>query len=253
MIDQEVIVFSATRTGSTFIWQCLNELFETVHKIHPSSHLLRKKADFQSLSKLLRKGLPCVIVERDPVESFLSKLRVDISLNGDSAKKFIQCIKLDMDKFVGTTEGLKQFYPYINSYLIELMNIQHVKNNYKGKILPLDYNNFFNNYNYIFEKFESFFEMQIPSEVKDRIVEKTNLGANKKIQNQFKDFNSYCEKSHIHGEHILSGEPDFYKPTISETNYSKLRSLLSNGKNERDEFLKTLGLTKVGEDVLIEL
>lgn len=248
--DKEIITFSATRTGSTLIWQCLIKLFKTVHKLHvnPSSEV-----DIQSLSKFFRKGLPCVIVERDPVESFFSKLRVDLSLNGVPVKKFIQFVKSDMDNVLTTKEGLKKFTPYINSYLMELTNVQHVKNNYKGKILSLDYNNFFNNYDYIFENFESFFEIQIPTEIKDGIVEKTNLIANEKTQSQFKDFNSYCEKSQIHGEHILSGEPDFYKSLIGETNYSKSRSLLSTDKNERDEFLKTLGLTSVGQDVLIEL
>jgi hypothetical protein len=248
MINKEIIVFSATRTGSTLIWQCLNEIFEKVHKVHPSA-----EADFEFLSKLLRKELPCVIIERDPVESFLSKLRVDISLNGDTVKKFLLCIKEEMDNYVGTTEGLKKFCPYINSYLMELTNVQHIKDNYKGEMLVLDYNKFFNNHDFIFEEFENFFEIQIPTEVKDRIVEKTNLSANEKIQGQFKDFNSYCEKSHIHGEHILSGEPDFYKSIVGAINYSKLRSVLSCDKNERDEFFKTLGLTSVGEDVLIEL
>ena len=245
--DKEIITFSATRTGSTLIWQCLIKLFKTVHKLHVNP------SDLQSLSKLFRKGLPCVIVERDPVESFFSKLRVDLSLDGVPVKKFIQFIKSDMDNVLTTKEGFKKFFPFFASYLTELTNVQHVKNNYKGKILSLDYNNFFNNYDYIFENFESFFEIQIPTEIKDCIVEKTNLFANEKTQSQFKDFNSYCEKSQIHGEHILSGEPDFYKSLIGETNYSKSRSLLSTDKNERDEFLKTLGLTSVGEDVLIEL
>ena len=114
MINKEIIVFSATRTGSTLIWQCLIKLFKTVHKLHVNT------ADLQSLSKLFRKGLPCVMVERDPVESFLSKLRVDLSLDGVPVKKFIQFIKSDMDKFIGTAEGLKRFCPYINTYLMEL-------------------------------------------------------------------------------------------------------------------------------------
>jgi len=248
MINKEIIVFSATRTGSTLIWQCLNEIFEKVHKVHPTA-----SSDFQFLSKLLRKELPCVITERDPAESFLSKLRVDASLNGSTLRDFLLHVKEETDQYIGTAAGLEKLLPYLNSYLNELTNVQHIKNNYKGETLVLDYNNFFNNYDYIFEKFENFFEIQLPTEVKDRIVEKTNLTANEKIQSQFKDFNSYCEKSHIHGEHILSGEPDFYKSIVGAINHSKLRSALSCDKNERDEFFKTLGLTSVGEDVLIEL
>ena len=185
--------------------------------------------------------------------AFLSKLRVDASLNGSTLRDFLVHVKEETEKYIGTAADLEKFLPYLNSYLNELTNVQHIKDNYKGEILVLDYNNFFNNYDYIFEKFENFFEIQIPTEVKDRIVEKTNLSANEKIQSQFKDFNSYCENSHIHGDHILSGEPDFYKSIVGAISHSKLRSVLSCDKNERDEFFKTLGLTSVGEDVLIEL
>ena len=39
MIDQEIIVFSAARTGSTLIWQCLSQVFKKVHKAQESPHV----------------------------------------------------------------------------------------------------------------------------------------------------------------------------------------------------------------------
>lgn len=212
MIDKEVLVFSAARTGSTLIWQCLSRIFKTVHKSHDGK-----------ASPFFNRKVPCVITERDRVESFLSRGRV-LRFKGISAKEYIHTLNSDLNK------ALKMSYSGINQdaedYKLELHSIEYLKNYYKGKKLILQYEEFFNNYDYIFDQFESFFEFTLPVKTKDLIVAETNLAVNEKIQDKFKDFDSHCEESQIHGKHILSGEPDFYKSIISSENYSRLHDLL---------------------------
>jgi hypothetical protein len=219
MIDKEVLVFSAARTGSTLIWQCLCRVFKTVHKSQGSRGVAaRKKA-----SLLLQQKLPCVITERNRVESFLSRERV-VRFKDVSAKEYADELNPYLDLyFLDPSSGL---YGDTADYRLELYAIEYLKNYYKGKKLILQYEEFFNNYDYIFDKFESFFEFTIPVKTKDLIAAETNLVVNEKIQDRLKDFDSHCEESQIHGKHILSGEPDFYKNIISSENYSRLHDLL---------------------------
>jgi len=213
MIDKEILVFSAARTGSTLIWQCLSKIFKTVHKGH----------DGQA-SPFFQRNLPCVITERDRVEAFLSRGRV-MRFKGGSAKQFVDTLDADLTNSFALPSPCG-VYQDITDYKLELHTIEYLKNSYKGEKLILQYEEFYNNYDYIFDKFESFFEFTIPVKTKDLIVAETNLAVNEKIQDKFKDFDSHCEKSLIHGQHILSGEPDFYKNIISSENYSRLHNLL---------------------------
>ena len=212
MKNEEVIVFSAARTGSTLIWQCLSKIFKKVHKFHD------KKA-FSSFVK----RLPCVITERNRVEAFLSRARV-LRFKKFSSEEFIRILNSDFDKaFTAPYSGINED---VDVYRAELAGVEYVKHCYLGKKLILQYEKFFNNYDYIFDQLESFFEFTIPVETKDSIVAETNLEVNEKIQDKFKDFDSHCEKSLIHGQHIISGEPDFYKNIISSENYSRLHGML---------------------------
>jgi hypothetical protein len=224
VIDKEVLVFSAARTGSTLIWQCLSKIFKTVHKRHDGT-----------ASPFFKRRVPCVITERNRVESFLSRGRV-LRFKNVSSKEFIGALDADLTKafelsYSGVHEDVKH-------YQLELNTIEYLKNYYKGKKLILQYEEFFNNYDYIFDQFESFFEFTIPVKTKDLIVAETNLSVNEKIQDKFKDFGSHCEESQIHGKHILSGGPDFYKSIISGENYSRLHDLLWENADEWKELYK---------------
>lgn len=213
MIDQEVIVFSAARTGSTFIWQCLSQVFKKVHKAHSGD-----------ASNLFQRQLPCIITERNRVEAFLSRVRV-LRFKQLSSEEFIDKLdkQLTLDFSAPFRTGMHQD---IDHYLLELHTVEYLKHCYPGKKLILQYEKFFNNYDYIFENIEAFFDIRLPRELADQIVLTTNLGINEERQGQFKNFDSHCDQSLIHGKHIISGEPDFYKNIIKAENYSRLHDML---------------------------
>jgi len=235
MIDKEILVFSAARTGSTLIWQCLNKIFKTVHKHH----------DGQA-SPFFQRSLTCVITERDRVEAFLSRGRV-MRFKGIPTKEYVHNLNSNLNEALSPDLDARRIaadklhsgiYNDVEDYKLELHTIEYLKNYYSGKKLILQYEEFYNNYDYIFDKFESFFEFTIPVKTKDLIVAETNLAVNEKIQDKFKDFDSHCEKSLIHGQHILSGEPDFYKNIISSENYSRLHNLLWENADRWKELYK---------------
>ena len=215
MIDKEVLVFSASRTGSTFVWQCLCKIFTKVHKHHDGqgSHLFQKK-------------LPCIITERDRVESFVSRMRV-LRFKDESNKVFLD----NINKFLHTLLNNNILQKDVDDYYLELHTVEYLKAAYSGELLVLKYEDFFNNYDFIFDQFEKFFKAPIATSTKDLIVRDTNLSANQNRQRKFENFNSHCKDSLIHGKHILSGEPNFYKNYIDPEMYNRLHNMLWE-KNE---------------------
>ena len=215
MIDKEVLVFSAGRTGSTFIWQCLCKIFTKVHKHHDgqASHLFQKK-------------LPCIITERNRVESFVSKMRV-IRAKDESNQDFLDSLSDSLHALLDNGVLQKD----VDDYYLELHTVEYLKAAYSGKLLTLKYEDFFNNYDFIFDQFEKFFEISIATSIKDSIAHDTNLSANQNRQRKFENFNSHCKDSLIHGKHILSGEPNFYKNYIDPEMYNRLHNMLWE-KNE---------------------
>jgi hypothetical protein len=191
-LNKKILVYSAGRTGSTLVWQCLRELFSEVKKIHP-----REMVDFLSDS------IDCVIVERDPVPSFLSYVRCEV-FKGD-LKEFLNSIgKTNIDE-------------YLMRYRALLYCVAYIKKKYKGRILLLDYNKFNNNYEYLFTQFENFFNISIGESDREKIIKKTNRDCNAKIQSNLTDFESWDSDSQIHGHHIASNSEEDYNFLSLET------------------------------------
>ena len=84
MINQQVMVYSVPRTGSTLIWQCLAKIFTKVLKAHRNrvwdySIDNQKEIRISTRKKgaLFDYSCPCVITERDMMDTFLSQWRND--------------------------------------------------------------------------------------------------------------------------------------------------------------------------------
>ena len=78
------MVYSVPRTGSTLIWQCLAKIFTQVLKAHRNRvwdySIHNEKAIRISTRKkgaALDYSCPCVITERDMMDTFLSQWRND--------------------------------------------------------------------------------------------------------------------------------------------------------------------------------
>ena len=144
----------------------------------------------------LSDSIDCVIVERDPVPSFLSYVRCEV-FKGD-LKEFLNSIgKTNIDE-------------YLMRYRALLYCVAYIKKKYKGRILLLDYNKFNNNYEYLFTQFENFFNISIGESDREKIIKKTNRDCNAKIQSNLTDFESWDSDSQIHGHHIASDSEEDY-------------------------------------------
>ena len=96
MINQQIMVYSVPRTGSTLIWQCLTKIFTKVLKSHRNriwdyfsgrQNVYRKKHKERSLiipvRALLQKG--------SLMDSFLSQWRNDNWQYGGPLSRMVMC------------------------------------------------------------------------------------------------------------------------------------------------------------------
>lgn len=194
----DILLFSAGRTGSTFIWQILKEIFPNVEKCHMK----------EMREKYIGYDWPCVITQRNPVDSYLSHVRC-VPCRGNE-EKFLNRIK---------SKSLLCAGAY--NYRVELDYVEYVKQKYKGPILLLEYEKFFKNHDYVFEMIEAFFSVSI--ENKEKIVEKTSIKKNKERQKKFKNFNESDKKTGIHGQHVYLGYEGYSKDILKENYYELLK------------------------------
>ena len=87
------------------------------------------------------------------------------------------------------------------------------------QILFLRYEDFFNNFDFIFHKIEKFLDIKITPELKETIVQKYNLSAQKKEAEKFEDSREYDQVRHIYGYHIMNGRPQTWKKLTDPKHY----------------------------------
>lgn len=200
MKEDKKILFSAGRTGSTFIYQIMKEIFPNVEKLHKIE-----------MKNYLDKDYDCVVTTRNVVDAYLSRLRT-VYCGGD-ADLFLERIK--DPSFVISD---------IFSYREELVLVKKVIDEYKGRVLVISYKSFNKNPDFVFNCFEKFFGIKIKKSKKLYISKKYCLEENLKIQNKLKDFKDEDKDSKIHGNHIWSEKEDYSKGLIDENQYNYLKN-----------------------------
>jgi hypothetical protein len=94
-------------------------------------------------------------------------------------------------------------------------------------MLVLQYERFWDDYDYIFTQFEGFFDMTISEETKTKIKNTTNRDINKSIQEPLKGIDDHDTETHIHGGHIFLAEPGYSRKVLGEKNLERIQKLLT--------------------------
>ena len=274
MINQQIMVYSVPRTGSTLIWQCLAKIFTQVLKAHRDQIWQSSGGDIwistRQKGAVLNYSCPCVITERGMMDTFLSQWRTDnvqneafmhdwlLSAYGDDTPRKVNYpIKsykgwadhndssktLDINKFKEVCDAkiekcyidghFKQGWKAIRSvrelavyYQREAAYLQRVKAEYKGPILTLQYEQFWNDYDYIFNQFEAFFNITISEETKLQIKSATSRDNNITNQTKMQGFKRK-DQNHIHGGHIFLSEPGYSNKILGEKNLRRFQTMLT--------------------------
>lgn len=107
-----------------------------------------------------------------------------------------------------------------------LEHLEKVKAEYKGPMLILQYEQFWNDYDYIFSEFEKFFDIIISEETKTEIKNTTSRDSNRVAQEKLKGFRQ-MSSTQIHGGHIFLAEPGYSNKVLGEKNLRRIQTLLT--------------------------
>lgn len=161
-----IVQFSPIRTGSTLLFNILQELFPR--------HSIEKQHTYGWYFNHLK----VVASVRSPYDCIGSLLKAHNR-------------EITAENLLWATERFLKFGAN------EIITVADQKN-----VLLLRYEDFLNNYGYIYDSFEEFFELSINLETREKINHKFSLESVKKIMNTKEGFSEWCEKSKIHGNHI---------------------------------------------------
>lgn len=176
-MNKKIIQFGPGRTGTTLIWQMLKYIFGNVEKCHG-----------------LNIGDYNVITYRDFRDSYLSVLRVNNS--GISIK------------------SMDQHYPFYSTQL-RVLEEYDLMNKKLNNCLFLKYELFYNDYNYVYDKFEKYFNILLSEEKRKEITKYVSLETNIERSKKLGSFKRYDPNTHIHGEHIHHPEPGIWKEILN--------------------------------------
>jgi len=172
-----IFQFSPIRTGSTLVYNILKQIFNVpIIKEHKYSN---------------RKNVYYITTIRHPYNSIISSI---MRYNEEINKKTLE-------------KAINEYLEYGGLYLI---TNEFINNN---KILILKYEDFNNNNIYIINKLCEFFHFKIKKEYAEKIINNFSKDIVLDKISGFKDFNEYCEDTHLHGNHInkYKGNTDYKK------------------------------------------
>jgi len=200
-----VVQYGMPRTGSTLIRRILYGVFPEYEQ--PSQH---PPGQFSNLDTLI---VSC----RHPLDVLVSVIRVNSDENGERI-----------------SDGrLNHYLPHLESQYRKYL---HDLSSFKGHKLLLKYEKFWNNYDYVFDGLENFFNdtlgfkyhnpVEISKEKRANIKKICGIKNTKKIQDTLDNFDEVDEKTKIHGRHIATPKPFNYKKCLTDAQINFLKEKL---------------------------
>ena len=190
----DIIQYGVPRTGSTLVRRILDYVFKGEFTNTVSRH--------PPLGEINANDV-LIVTCRHPIDVFVSVARIGGASEIDDGT---------LDHYLPPLEWQYRQYAYDMS-----------KN--KGAKLKLKYEKLWNNYDYVFDELENFFNNSLGFKYHNRVEiskkKRTNIKKicgiknTKKIQRTLKDFDDVDEKTKVHGGHIATPEPFNYKKTLT--------------------------------------
>ena len=196
LTGRKIIQFSPQRSGSTLVFNILKDLFPT--------HVVQKKHNYS----LDDKNFPTITTYRHPYDSIASLFLKD---------NIIPTEKNMEDTIIRFREN--GWNDFINQF-----NLQ--------KILFLRYEDFYNNFDYILDSLEDYFDIKISKKKRFKLKAEYKISNVKKKIEKFKDFSEYNDVSHFHGNHIskFSGSSNTYKKIFTSNQIEIMDKYFSDEK-----------------------
>jgi len=213
-----VISYGIQRSGSTLIYQALKQVF-------PQANVI-KTHDF-----IYHKDYKVVATYRDFRDVLISMWRTLLSKGTkENIAKVIRLTEPDIsskqDFSSMTNEEVVERANWIKCHLSEVLD--KYKEVDQHNVLWMQYELFYNNFDYIFSRLSSFFQICIDEGKKNKIKEDCSIEANRRRAYKLKDFSEYDPLTHIHGHHIYEGRVGFWKEFLTSEQKEISRTILGS-------------------------
>jgi len=190
----KIIQFGPVRSGSTLIYNLLRDIFPNCNV--KKTHNIEKNPSTKYI----------VSTYRNPLDIIASMHYTnDMTPTETTIRETIFFLK---------GNGLIDFFNIIDN----------------DKILKLKYENFYNNYNYIYDKFETYFKIKIDSGQRIVLNKKYKIDNIKKLVQEYKSFFKFDGSTHWHGNHISphNGAPNSYDKLFNNEQIEFMKKGIGN-------------------------
>ena len=191
-------IFNERNITSSYIYRFFATKCKTIIPIvgpKGEQHILHSPSpDLHAYEDILKDNY-LIITWRDPRDSIISWIRTEYSKQNTDKFPTLEYILENCER---TAKEQREAFKGI----IKMHN-QHPKNN----ILELKYENYHNNFDFLFDKLEKFFKIKIDSSTKEYINEEFSKKSVIEFQKNIgPNFNHFCDISNVHGEHVYKGD-----------------------------------------------
>ncbi|MBK1790518.1 hypothetical protein [Persicirhabdus sediminis] len=193
-LNPRVIQYSPPRSGSTLVYNILREIFPQKQII--KTHALERRFERDQI----------VSTYRNPLDAISSSInRYKLEATDDVIEQQIQEFK---------ENGLYDIFKVIDS----------------PKTLLLKYEDFYDNFDYIYANLESHFNITLNQELKDSISSKLSIPSVKKMTAKMNDFSEFDPENHFHGNHIseFNGQIGRYNQVLNKQQAEHIRTELAD-------------------------
>ena len=200
-IYNAIIQFSPPRSGSTLVYNLLKNIF-------PCRKILKTHTLPTTFFKI-----PIIVTYRHPLDCIASSMqRFGEKPTDTTIQKHIELFK--------------------NNGINDVINIKNKKN-----VLLLKYEDFVDDFNFIYDNLEAFFSIDIKSEKRFELNNKFEIGKVEETIKNKKIFDDYDPLTHWHGNHISK-----YRGGVFYYNEFFNRAQIENISNAFSGFLTTFYL-----------
>lgn len=199
LIYPKIIQFSPISSGSTLVFNLLRETysFSNIFKEHEITRDMCSK-------------YKTVVTYRNPVDCVASAFqRSNLPVTEENIEKQINELK---------NNGL--------DHLVQIFD--------HPNIIKLRYENFYDDFDFIFDAFESYFGRSISEAHRAKMKEKYSINNVLSEASKYEDFSEYDKITLLHGNHIskFKGKPNYSKHFFTEIQFEEISNHLSKYMNK---------------------
>ena len=225
-------IFGVPRSGSTLVRNILNTIFDGRVKVQGHNFWEPDENDM------------IVATYRDFRDCTASKWRMNSG--GFDNEKDLFIVKWD-DNMGKTTDGMNTMRNAASALKRRAGGLDSFDNlydnqelGYKEKRVKINKNIYFaryeefqNNYEFLFNHLEQFLRVTIKRDLRDFIQERWNKGRVKRVYSDtIKAFSGYDKETEIHGQHIYKGKVGTWRDIVKEEDHHEMTSFFQDDLNK---------------------